>query len=222
MTRLQAFTSNHADNSTEAGFQFTFFCDSCHDGYKTRFTESKTYRKGRLLRGLGQVASLGAALTGRQFVGWEIERGSDVIADHFLGMPPAWHKEREKAFELGQNEAKGHFYRCPKCHQWVCASCWNDQEGLCTGDAPRVNVEVASARAQKMAADIQAKAAGTQVFTGEIESKQTMCPRCGKPAGEGKFCNHCGSSLNLVMCENCGTKSPANTRFYGECGTRLG
>ena len=41
---LQPFTENFADNSTEAGFQFTFFCDLCQEGYKTTFIESKTYR----------------------------------------------------------------------------------------------------------------------------------------------------------------------------------
>jgi len=45
------------DNSTDAGFQFTFFCDICREGYKTEFTESKTYKKGRFLRGLGGFAS---------------------------------------------------------------------------------------------------------------------------------------------------------------------
>ena len=61
-----------------------------------------------------------------------------------------------------------------------------------------MNVEVAAARAEKMAADIKEKAAATQVFTGEIESKQTLCPKCGKPAGEGKFCNNC------VRCQESG------------------
>ena len=41
---LQPFTDNFADNSTEAGFQFTFFCDLCREGYKTKFIESKTHK----------------------------------------------------------------------------------------------------------------------------------------------------------------------------------
>ena len=43
---LTAFTSNYEDNSTDAGFQFTFFCDICREGYKTEFTEAKSYKKG--------------------------------------------------------------------------------------------------------------------------------------------------------------------------------
>jgi hypothetical protein len=221
MSKMQAFTSNMADNCTEAGFNFTFFCDICRDGYKTKFVESKTHKKGKMFRGIGRAASLGASLMGKHSVGWNLERGSSMITERVTGMPPEWHKEREKAFELAQNEAKGYFHRCPKCRRWVCADCWNEQEGLCVEDAPRAAVEVASARAQKMTADIQSKAAETQVFTGDIESKQTLCPECGKAAGEGKFCGNCGANLSLVACDSCGTKSPAGTRFCPECGTRL-
>jgi len=221
VSKFQSFTSNHADNSTEAGFQFTFFCDICRDGFKSRFVESKTQKKGRFLKGLGQAASIGASLAGKRNVGWQIQRGSNVIGDRYRGMPPEWHKEREKAFELAQNEGKGHFTRCPKCAKWVCSNCWNEEEGLCVKDAPRSNVEVASARAQKMVSDIKAKASETEVFTGEIESKQTVCPQCNKPSGQGKFCNNCGANLSLTTCDKCGTEFSTGTRFCGECGNRL-
>ena len=63
---LQSFTRNHEDNSTEAGFLFTFYCDLCEDGYKSSFIESGTYKKGRGLRGLTQGAGvLGSLLGGR-------------------------------------------------------------------------------------------------------------------------------------------------------------
>jgi hypothetical protein len=218
---LQPFTSNFADNSTEAGFQFTFYCDLCREGYKTKFVESKTYKKAGLLRGLGRAISIGTSLLGRSGTGWTIERGADILTERYRGMSPEWHKEHEAAFELAQNEAKQHFHRCPKCKKWVCENDWNEQEGLCVNDAPRVNVEVAAAKAQKAAQDILEKAAATQIFTGEIESKQTLCPQCGKPAGEGKFCNNCGANLALVNCPRCGAASRPGTQFCGECGTKL-
>ncbi|HDP69713.1 MAG TPA: zinc ribbon domain-containing protein [Actinobacteria bacterium] len=220
--KLIGFTDNFADNSTEAGFQFTFYCDICREGYKTRFIESKTYKKGKLLKGLGGLISAGSQIAGKYGVGYGAERAADVISERFQGMSPAWHKEHEAAFELAQNEAKQHFHRCPKCTKWVCENDWNEQEGLCTQCAPRVSIEVAAAKAEKAVQDIKEKAAKTQVFTGEIESKQTLCPQCGKPAGEGKFCNNCGAPLNLVKCPKCGAQSPAGTRFCGECGTKLG
>ena len=136
-------------------------------------------------------------------------------------MSPEWHKEHEAAFEVAQNEAKEHFYRCPKCKHWVCENDWNEQEGLCVECAPRMNVEVAAAKAQKMVEDIQEKAAETTVFNGQIESKQTLCPQCGKPAGEGKFCNNCGASLNMAKCPKCGAQNSAASSFCGECGTKV-
>jgi membrane protease subunit (stomatin/prohibitin family) len=84
-----------------------------------------------------------------------------------------------------------------------------------------LNVEVAAIRAEKMVQDIRDKAEKTVVFDGTIESKQTVCPECGKPTGEGKFCNNCGTNLQFKKCPVCGAKNSANTRFCGECGTRL-
>ncbi|MGE5529560.1 MAG: zinc-ribbon domain-containing protein [Patescibacteria group bacterium] len=50
----------------------------------------------------------------------------------------------------------------------------------------------------------------------------TICPQCGKPAGEGKFCNNCGASLTMAKCPKCGAQNSAASRFCGECGTRIG
>lgn len=219
---LQPFTDNFADNSTEAGFQFTFFCDICSEGYKTKFIESKSYKKASFFRGLGEAVSTVASFLGQDSVGNTVERGSDIISERFEGMSPEWHKEHEAAFELAQNEAKGHFHRCPKCTRWVCENDWNEREGLCIECAPRESVEVAAARAEKMVEDIKEKASETEVFTGKIESKQTLCPRCGKPASGGKFCNNCGAPLSLLECPKCKSKNPSGSRFCSECGTRLG
>jgi len=218
---LTPFTRNMDDNSTEAGFQFTFHCDICGDGYKTKFIESKTYHKGGLIRGLGRAAAAGAYLTGHGDAGWAISEGSDIAHERFQGMTPAWHKEHEAAFAIATKEAMGHFQRCPKCRRYVCESDWNEQEGLCVEDAPREAAEVAAARAEKMVQDIKAKAAQTQVFTGDITSRQTICPKCGKPAGTGKFCNNCGAPISLGKCPKCGATNPAGTAFCGECGAKL-
>jgi hypothetical protein len=218
---LKTFTSNYEDNSTDAGFQFTFCCDICQDGYKTEFIESKTYRKGGLLKGLSRGVSIGASLLGAHNIGYNIERGADIFSEHFEGMSPEWHREHEAAFEIAQNEARQHFHRCPRCKKWVCEDDWNEQEGLCVECTPRMNVEVAAFKAQKMMEDIEEAASNTKVFSGKIETKQTICPECGKPAGEGKFCINCGESLQLIKCPNCGAKLQAGTRFCGECGTKM-
>jgi membrane protease subunit (stomatin/prohibitin family) len=214
------FTKNFADNSTDAGFQFTFFCDHCQDGYKTSFVESKTYRKASLFRGLGRAASIASSLAGRS-VGYHLEEGTDVISERFQGMSPEWHKEHEQAFKLAQNEAMGHFHKCPRCMRWVDDTCWNEDDGLCIEDAPRVATEIAAARASQMKEQIWKKAEETQVFKGEIKQTQTMCPQCGKPAGEGKFCNNCGAPLAMLKCPKCGAQNNPGVRFCGECGNRL-
>jgi predicted amidophosphoribosyltransferase len=72
-----------------------------------------------------------------------------------------------------------------------------------------------------MVADIKAKAETTEVFTGKIEQRQTLCPKCGKPAGEGKFCNNCGAPLALTKCPQCGANINAGARFCGECGAKI-
>jgi predicted amidophosphoribosyltransferase len=59
------------------------------------------------------------------------------------------------------------------------------------------------------------------VWQGEIESKTTICPSCGKPAGTGKFCNNCGASLALNECPKCGAKNAQAVKFCNNCGTPL-
>ncbi|MEI6530578.1 MAG: zinc ribbon domain-containing protein [bacterium] len=221
MMPLQPFTRNFQDNSTDAGFQFTFFCDLCSDGYKTQFIESKTHKKSGLLRGLGRAVSLGGSLLGSS-VGYRLEQGTDILSERFQGMSPEWHKEHEAAFEAAQNEAKEHFSRCPNCRKYACETDWNEQEGLCVECAPRENIEVATARSQKMVKDIQQKADQTRVFDGAIESKVTICPSCGKPSGAGKFCNNCGAPVEMGQCSQCGAKNPPGVKFCGECGNHLG
>jgi len=219
---MQAFTRNYEDNSTDAGFQFTFYCDVCQDGFKTSFIESSTYKKGSLFRGITRGIGAAGSLFGGALndIGNAAYRSQDILSERFEGMSPQWQKEHEKAFAMAQNEAKQHFHRCHKCRSWVCDSCFNDEVGLCADCAPRANVEIAAARADKMKRDIWDKADETQVFQGEIEQKTTFCPNCGKPAN-GKFCTNCGTNLALNTCPNCGAENDTSVRFCGECGTKL-
>lgn len=220
---LKAFTRNYEDNSTEAGFQFTFYCDLCHDGFKSSFVESETYRKGSLLREVSEGArALGGLFGGRLGnLAWGAGQGGDILSERFHGMSPEWQKEHEKAFERAQNEAQRHFHRCHKCRQWVCDADFNEDEGLCVECSPRMNVEVSAARARKMVQDIEEIAQTTKVFSGAIESKTITCPACNKPGGTGKFCNNCGANLSMIKCPSCGSTAAQGVKFCGECGTRL-
>lgn len=109
MANMIAFNNNYDDLSTDAGFQFSFKCESCGEGYKTTFIESKTYRKGRLFRGLGSIAGSAGSIIGQSGLGYMVSSGSQTMSEKFQGMSPEWHKEHEVAFETAQNEAKPHF-----------------------------------------------------------------------------------------------------------------
>jgi len=220
---LQAFTRNYADNSTDAGFQFTFFCDCCSDGFKSSFIESATYKKRKGSRLLGQGLGLAGSLLGGRArdIGYTAERGTDMLSERFQGQSPEWQKEHEQAFEHAQNEAKQHFHRCPNCNKYYCDQCWNEDEGLCVSCAPRQEIYVAKARADAMKRNIDSTGQTATVWQGNIESKTTICPACGKPAGTGKFCNNCGASMEMKTCPKCGAKNAQTVRFCNNCGNNL-
>ncbi|MDP2892332.1 MAG: zinc ribbon domain-containing protein [Bacillota bacterium] len=222
---MKSFTRNLQDHSTEAGFQFEFLCDLCQDGYKSEFTESTTYKKRGLFKGISEGLSVGGSLLGGigglGSIGYGLGRGVEAIGDQYSGMSPEWHREHERAFEIAQNEAMNHFHRCQSCRKWVCDADFNEEEGLCVECAPRMDVEVAAARARKMKEDIEEKAKGTVVFKGDIESKAITCPQCGKPVSSGKFCGNCGAEVGMVVCQRCGAKNQPGTKFCSECGNKL-
>ena len=220
---LQAFTRNYEDISGNAGFQFTFYCDICRDGYKSSFIESDTYKKKGFLRGAAQGAGiLGSLLGGNASrLANAAYHGGDVLSQRFDDKSPEWQKEHEKAFEHCQNEAKQHFHRCPSCNKYVCDHCWNEDEGLCVSCAPRQEILVAKTRADAMKRNIDTAGQGATVWQGKIESKTTICPSCGKPAGTGKFCNNCGQNMDLKECPKCGAKNSQTVRFCNNCGENL-
>lgn len=220
---LQAFTRNYHDNSTDAGFEFTFYCDCCQDGYKSSFIESDTYKKKSGLRGLAQgVGILGSLVGGRASrVGYAAERGGSVLSQRFEGKSPEWHKEHEKAFTRCQNEVMQHFHRCPSCNTYACDHCLNEDEGLCVTCAPRQEVLVAKTRADAMKRNLFDAGQTASVWQGQLESKTTICTVCGKPAGKGKFCNNCGSDMSLKKCPRCGEQNAQTIRFCNHCGQNL-
>jgi len=220
---LQTFTRNYQDESSEAGFQFTFYCDICNDGFKSSFIQSTSYRKKGLMRGIGQGASILGSLAGGRMssLGYSADHASSVLSNRYEGRSPEWQKEHEQAFERCQNEVKQHFHRCPGCNKYVCDQCWNEDEGLCVDCAPRQEVYVAKARAEAMRRNIDNAGQSATVWQGAIESKTTICNSCGKPAGTGKFCNNCGASMDLKECPKCGAKNAQTVRFCNNCGQNL-
>ena len=203
---LHSFTRNHNDLSTEAGFQFEFFCDCCGNGFKSTFVESTTYEKKKKTERFGGFSSMLGGLMNNRVgnLGYSLERGSNILGDRLNEQSPAWRKEHEAAFDNAQEEVRPMFKKCPACNKWVCYDCWNDEQGLCTECSPREASYVAQARARAMQRNIDEAADAAVVWQGKIETRTTVCPRCGKPAGTGKFCNECGAPLGTNRCPNCG------------------
>ena len=89
---LTSFTRNYKDNSTEAGFQFTFFCDLCQDGYRSSFIESETYKRGRIFHWILQILrAIGGFWGGR----WNrFTRGAtsvgEMLSERFEERSPEW------------------------------------------------------------------------------------------------------------------------------------
>ena len=221
---LHAFTRNYNDLSTEAGFQFEYYCDCCGNGYKSTFIQSTTYetqKNTRRFSGLsGTIGSFMGGLGGN--IGHAMERGADFVGDRYESYSPQWRQEQEKAFDAAQAEVQEQFRKCPSCNKWVCkVDCWNEDDGLCVECAPREASYVAKARNEAMRRNIDEAAETATVWQGKIENRTTVCPKCGKPAGTGKFCNECGAPLGTQRCPNCGAQVALGLKFCGECGSPM-
>ena len=78
---LKSFARNYEDNSTEADFQFTFYCDICNDGDRSTFIASESHPKNGARKELSQciwaVSNLfGGALSN---IGNVSDRGVSVV-----------------------------------------------------------------------------------------------------------------------------------------------
>lgn len=220
---MEAFTRNHTDDSTDAGFEFTFYCDICEDGFKSDFIESTTYKKksnlDNLSQGISAISNLFGGIAGN--IGSTLEQGGSLLSERFESMGPEWQKEHEAAFRRAQDQVKPHFHKCHSCHAWVCNNDYNEDEGLCVECAPRTEIYVAKAKADAMRRNIDETAAEATVWSGTLESTTSVCPSCGKPAGAGNFCNNCGASLALNVCPSCGKENAQGVKFCNHCGSAM-
>jgi hypothetical protein len=113
---------------------------------------------------------------------------------------PAWNSEHDAALKTATDGAMAKFHQCPKCHKYVCDNDWKSDVSLCSVDA---------------------SAAQNAATTQQAHPVQAICPRCGQPSGDGKFCNNCGAPLGPTKCAVCGTENPPGAKFCGGCGAKL-
>jgi len=210
---------NVQDMSAEKGFQWTFACDLCGNGFTTTFIPSASAAKSRKMGFLGRGAQVLGSVTGQNVL-WGAGDAANTAAD-FSQMSPAWHQEHDTAFTQAVNEAKVHFKKCPRCKRYVDEDDWNDEAGLCIEDAPSLEIELQAARAQARIEQMQEQVKSEKLYTPETEERATLCPTCGEPSGSGKFCQNCGAALGDRVCPNCSHPNPPSVKFCGECGTKL-
>jgi hypothetical protein len=205
---LIQFTRNYSDQSTDAGFQFTFACDRCGNGYQTEFQSSAT---GAISSALDTASSL--------FGGF---LGNAASAAHNVHSA-AWEKAHDAAFARAVEEARPHFHKCKRCGSWVDDDCWNPERTLCKGCAPDLEEEFSNIQVQAAINDAREKAE-TVDYVNADRFKQTIvaaCPHCGAKVGGGKFCPECGKPLAAEkFCVNCGGKLKADAKFCPECGAK--
>ena len=209
MARVE-FTNNYQDLSTENGFQFKFFCESCGNGYVSSWKANATGIAGSVLRGAGQVFG---GIFGRAAAGThEIQRA--------IGSPA-----HDVALAEAVAEIKPLFVQCKRCGQWVCREiCWNAERSLCTKCAPILQREMAAAQAG-IAVEQATEKLRTRDQTEGVNFDTTVvahCPKCGAEAKGGKFCPECGASLApKIECPKCGAKVTPGAKFCPECGQKL-
>lgn len=210
------FSDNYSDISrqggTDSGFQFEFYCENCNDTWRSPFVP---YRSGQASGWLGRASGLLGGVLGQ-------------AADAVDGLAEAgWGKGRDRAFAESIEAAKGHFHRCAKCHQYVCAVCWNTGKGLCLSCAPSAEVEIEAARAQGEVYGAGEKAVNEGIQRGKKmdvkRDRQLVCPECDARTNGAKFCPECGAKLAVKSdCPSCHAEITPGAKFCPECGERLG
>jgi hypothetical protein len=216
VAQMVPFTNNYTDQSTREGYQFEFHCMRCGNGYSSTFKHSVTGFGGRL-------AALGGGLLGGDAGSKLQEAGyaSEWMRDGNRGTT------HDKHLATAVEEMRPYFTQCHRCSQWVCkAVCWNDERGLCTTCAPKLDQEIAGMQASAQIDQLNQKIQ-EQDWTKDVNFRDQgtgLCASCGQETGGGKFCQHCGAALAAApaatkkFCSNCGTQL-AGAKFCAECGT---
>ncbi len=205
---LIQFTRNYRDLSTDAGFQFEFYCDRCGNGYQTEFQASAL---GTVTNALDAASNLFGGVLGKAA---NVARGVRSAG---------WEKSHDKAFAEAVDEAKPHFHKCKRCGKWVDGDCWNTQRNFCKECAPDLQEEMSSIQVQAAVTDAREKAQSVDYVSADKFKQDIIatCPHCGRKAGGGKFCQECGKPLVVEkFCTNCGAKMEPGAKFCAECGTK--
>jgi hypothetical protein len=207
MPGFTPFTSNYEDLSNNQGYQFEFRCDICGSGYRSEFIRSTLGTGATLLESASSI------LGGRFWGASEAANTANEVVDRGA---------RDKALQQASNEIMKLFHRCVRCNNWVDESCFNKERGLCVNCAPNLAAEMEAERSSVQLDQMREAMQDQKVFSGDVSSRATECPKCGKPVGSEKFCMNCGTPLGTAKCSKCGAELTPGLKFCGNCGTKVG
>jgi membrane protease subunit (stomatin/prohibitin family) len=201
------FQDNYTDHSTNNGFQFEFFCERCHDGWRSEFDR---FAMGTAENLLGAAESLFGGVFGAA-------RG---VAEQ--ARSAGWSKAKDTAFKAAVAEAEKHFHRCPRCSNHYCDNCWNSDDGTCINCVPRLDAELATIRSEAKLSKAREDAyASATTSKADLEARVISCKDCGAPVGRAKFCPECGKPVSLTRaCGQCKADIPTSSKFCPECGAK--
>ncbi|HEX8696105.1 MAG TPA: zinc ribbon domain-containing protein [Longimicrobium sp.] len=206
MSEIQ-FSDNYNDLSTDQGFQFEFYCEHCHDSWRSPFDR---YAAGTAESVLGAAEGLFGGFFGTARNAISQVRGA------------GWSKARDAALRKAVEQAKEHFHRCPRCANHMCDNCWNEDEGTCISCVPRLDPELAAIRREaKLNRAREVAYASAEVSQADLQERVVSCRDCGAPVGRGKFCPECGTPTSLNRtCSGCSAEVPSSAKFCPECGAK--
>lgn len=200
------FTRRFEDLSTEAGYQFAFYCDLCNEGFHSEFMPAQ-HALGLPLRDIAQGCGLLEALILKK-------QDASGLGDSHGRRPNcahAWQEAHGRAFDAAQAEAQNHFYCCPGCRRWVCAADLGEN-GLCVEcSRKRIGPGARSALAP-------ASAPSAARTSDRLPSITALCSSCRRPTPDANFCTHCGAPLHPNACHRCGANLLSAHAYCFTCG----
>jgi hypothetical protein len=176
------------------------------------------------------------------FGGKLLRIGGDLVGGEWgnrasqVGWDSMWMRDgvrggaRDKALAEAVEEMRPNFRQCHRCGEWVCGDvCWNDDRGVCTTCAPKLDQEVAGLQAEAQVHQLREKIHAVDWTAGVAHGHEVTarCPSCANDAGGGRYCRHCGTPLAAAaeaakFCMQCGFKLPPDAAFCGGCGSTTG
>jgi hypothetical protein len=82
----------------------------------------------------------------------------------------------------------------------VCDVCYNEDEGLCTECAPRQEVYVAKAKQKQCVEILTRREKIATVWKGKLKVRPQYA-RYVENLRNRKFCNNCGASMEMKICQ---------------------